>query len=365
MTKAKAKAPTKAKAPKKPAKKSTAKKAPAKRKKTTPKGRLAAAQAAIKKAFGAQSAIRLSDGYRGEVVASVPSGLDCIDHFITGCGGLPIGRIVELFSEEGMGKSALALGMVGAAQRGGYAAVMVETENGISEERALTYGVQLEDLLILQPDYLEQALKQIEMLLDAVDPSEGETLVVWDSLAATPTKAEIDTGIIDKAAQDARAILMSRAMRIFQQRIMSTKICLVIVNQTRHKRGVMFGDPMTTPGGSAVKFHASLRLQLMGGKATKDAMGNHISKDLTLFVKKNRFVPPFRKCRIRLDYVKGWDNDWSNLSLAKDWEIISSKSRDAEAAKAALEGCNWDPRNAKDYKASLKDADKETSGSSD
>ena len=132
MAKAKAvpkKKPTKAKAA---PKKATKKKAT---KKTTKKGRLSAVQGAIQKAFGKQAAIRLSDGYRGEVVHGIPTGLDVLDHFIAGCGGLAVGRIIELFSEEGMGKSALALGMIGAAQRAGYSAIMLETENGISDER--------------------------------------------------------------------------------------------------------------------------------------------------------------------------------------------------------------------------------------
>lgn len=314
------------------------------RKKVTKKKRLDAVQAAIQKKFGKHSAIRLSDGYRGEVVSSIPSGLDVLDNYVAGCGGLPVGRITEIFSEEGGGKSSLCLSMIAAAQRAGKAAILIETENGISDERARTFGVDIDDLLLLQPEYMEAALKHIEMAFDNLDPADGETLICWDSLAASPLKAELDDGIKEKAAQDTRSIILGRAMRIFSQKVQHSKVALVIVNQTRHKRGVMFGDPTTTPGGSAVKFHASLRLQIMGGKAVKDGT-DHVGKDIVLFSKKNRFVVPFRKARVRLNYHTGWDNDWTTLELAKELKLIPAKSRDAEAAKAALEAIKWDPRN--------------------
>ncbi len=333
---------------------------PTKRKPVSKKDRLSRVQAAIAKKFGSTSAIRLSDGYRGEAVESIPVGLDAVDHYVAGCGGLPVGRIVELYSEEGGGKSSLLLSWMGHAQKLGYECVLAETENGISSERAETFGVNLDDLLILQPEYMEQCLQQLEMVLDELAASEPDkpTLIGWDSLAATPTKAEIDSGIVDKAAQDARSIIMSRAMRVFSNKVKSARAVLVVVNQTRHKRGVMFGDSTTTPGGSALKFHSSLRLQILGGSKIKEG-DEHIGKDFTLMAKKNRFAAPYRKCRVRLMYDDGFDNDWTLLNLAKDWGLVTARSRDTETALKLMKRAKWNPRNAKDVLAALDAEDAE------
>ena len=307
---------------------------------------------AVRKEFGKSSAIRLSDGFRGEVVQSIPTGIEVFDNYVGNCGGLPVGRVVELFSEEGVGKSSLCLAMLAAAQRAGATTILSETENGFTEERATTFGVDPEQLGLFQPDYMEEALQQLELTLDTVKPKEGPYLIAWDSLAATPTKLEIDQGVMDKAAQDNRALLMSRSLRILTQKAARSCAVLLIVNQTRHKRGISFGDDTTTPGGNALKFHASIRLQLMGGKAVKKK-DEHVGKDLLVFGKKNRFATPFRKARLRLMYDEGFDNDWSTLTLAKDWKLVPPKSRDAEAARARLKEIEWDRGKARDLAADL------------
>ena len=307
---------------------------------------------AVRKEFGKSSALRLSEGFRGEIIQSIPTGIEVFDNYVGDCGGLPVGRIVELFSEEGVGKSSMCLSMIAAAQRAGATTILSETENGFSEERAETFGVDPELLGLFQPDYMEQALQQLELVLDTVKAKEGPYLIAWDSLAATPTKLEIDQGIMDKAAQDNRAIVMSRAMRILTQKAAQSHAVLLIVNQTRHKRGVLFGDPTTTPGGNALKFHASLRIQLMGGKAVKK-YDQHVGKDITVFAKKNRFATPFRKARVRLMYDEGFDNDWSTLNLAKDWKLVAKKSRDAEEARVRLKEVEWDRGKARDLATDL------------
>ena len=313
---------------------------------------------AVNKEFGEGSAVRLSDGFRGDVVDALPMGIDVVDKFICGCGGLPIGRMTELFSAEGGGKSSLTLAALGSAQRTGATTVLVETENGFTRNRAIQLGCNPDDLIIVQPNYLEQALSQLEYILDSLDPAMGPSLVAFDSLAAAPTKQEMEDGVKDKGYFDSRAKTVSQSMRILTQKVSTQRANLLIVNQTRQKIGVVFGDPTTTPGGTALKFHASLRLAILGGKALKDAAGNHTGKDLTIVAKKTRFSEPFRSCRLRLNYGTGFDNDWSTLNLAKDWKLIPPRSRNIADAIAALDAVQWDPNNLekiKDAKARLKE----------
>ncbi|KKN67991.1 hypothetical protein LCGC14_0455470 [marine sediment metagenome] len=279
----------------------------------------------------------------------------------TGCVCIRVARPDGLYVTDDFivtHNSSLCLAMLAAAQRAGATTILSETENGFTEERAVTFGVDPEQLGLFQPDYMEQALQQLELTLDTVKPKEGPYLIAWDSLAATPTKLEIDQGVMNKAAQDNRALLMSRSLRILTQKAARACAILLIVNQTRHKRGVVFGDDTTTPGGNALKFHASIRLQLMGGKAVKKR-DEHVGKDLLVFGKKNRFATPFRKARLRLMYDEGFDNDWSTLNLAKDWKLVAKKSRDAEAARTRLKEIGWDRGKARDLAADLGFADED------
>lgn len=336
------------------AKKAAAKKAPAKKKSTIPvratpsvkaqkKSSAMAVLKHLRNNFGAESAVMLSEGYRGEIGDTTPSGLDVVDNWVIGPGGFPCGRVSELYSEEGFGKSSFALMALGAAQRAGGTTILVETEHGFTQERALTFGCDPEDLVIVQPDYLEQALLQMESVLDAIDPGLGPSYMVWDSMAATPTEAEVKTG--DKPSFDTRAKTMSQGMRILTGKVNKNKCGFMVVNQIREKIGVSFGDPSTTPGGKALKFHASWRARLQGAKMVKDGPLN-VGKDMDVVVKKSRFTEPGRKCRIRMMFDTGFDNEWSNLALAKDWGLVKPRARDPEYALARLQAAKWDPRMA-------------------
>ena len=149
---------------------------------------------------------------------------------------------------------------------------------------------------------------------------------------------------------------MSKAMRILTKKVESSRATLLIVNQTRDKIGVMFGDNKTTPGGNALKFHASLRLVILGGKAVK-VNDQHVGKDITMMVRKTRLTEPHRKARLRFMYKTGWDNEWAILNLAKDMKLVAPRSRNVEEARAKLIEAKWDYHNAAAIRAAGKGDD--------
>jgi len=344
---AKAKTTTKKKpaTKKAPAKKEPAKKEPAKKK---PKKKLTSAQAVMahlkakeKKAKVKVSAISTLEAGFTDGIEPLRTGMEVIDHYICGIGGLPIGRIVEIFSDEGAGKSSAALQFLGQAQRDGATTTLVETERGFMKQRARVLGVDPENLILVRPTHLEHALATIEGVFDALDPSLGPALVVFDSLAATPTKAEVEEGVSEKMRVGGCSKIMSQSMRILTAKVEASRATLLIVNQTRDSIGG-FGGGKITPGGTALKFHCSLRLGIWGGKAVKDKAGNHIGKDVTIAVAKTRLTEPNRKARLRFMYKTGWDNDWSVLNLAKDMKLVAPRSQSVDEARAKLNEANWD-----------------------
>ena len=310
----------------------------------------------LKKKHGAGKATTLEEGFDNNLEA-LPTEQDVIDFYLCGIGGLPVGRLVELYSDEGAGKSSAALTMLGAAQRQGATTVLIETERGFTKERARVLGVDPEELILVQPLHLEEALATIESVFDSLDPKLGPALVVFDSLAATPTKAEVEEGISEKMRVGGSSKIMSHAMRVITQKVERSRACLVIVNQTRDKIGVMFGDNKTTPGGNALKFHASLRLSILGGKAVKVGE-RHVGKDITMMVRKTRLTEPHRKARLRFMYKTGFDNDWAILNLAKDMGLIGARSRSVEEAKDLLTKVGWDYEKAEEFLAKEKDSKK-------
>jgi recombination protein RecA len=171
---------------------------------------------------------------------------------------------------------------------------------------------------------------------------------MWDSIAATPTRAELKEGLIGGEAMGYRARTLSRALRSLTALAARKQTAILLVNQTRTKIGVMFGDPITTPGGDAVKFAASVRLRLYAGKAVKDA-ATHIGREITVKAAKNKLAPPFRKALVRFDFARGWDDDWSTLNYAKELGLVPERARGEKSlaeARAALDGCGWLPERA-------------------
>ena len=293
----------------------------------------------LNKKFGVGTSVLMRDEDKSSEIEVLPTGLEVLDHHILRFGGLPVGRILEVYSEEGSGKSTLGYTFLAAAQRAGGIAALMDSEVSFDPDRAALFGVNNEDLLFSQPDHYDDLVAIVEHTISLIGAEKdiGPSVIVWDSIAATQTKAEFEGGYLGDDRMMARAAAMSKALRVLPGRVRKARVVLVCINQTRDKPGVMFGDKKTTPGGNALKFHASVRIQLFSGKAGKDAIGEHISKDVTVMAVKNRFAPPFRKAKLRLNYSKGWDNEWSVINHAKDKKVIPAATK--ASVKAYREAC--------------------------
>jgi len=296
----------------------------------------------IRKRFGSGAAICPGrDIPRSQVRGVIPTGVDVVDRWVLGCGGLPLGRLVELYSEAGICKTSFGWTALGACQRAGGIAVYCDSEQSYDPARASTFGVDQDRLVLLQPLTLEEALEEMEATLAGLD-FPGPVLVVWDSLAEAPYKGDL-TGNYGKESADNRAKLIGRWCRVMSALAVQKQACILVINQARQKRGIAFGNSTTTPGGDALKFFASLRVQLFGGKAVKDKRGLHIGKAVTFFAAKTRFSQPFRKAKVRLDFEHGWDNLWSTINHAKDLELIPAASKyKPETYAEAVKALDWD-----------------------
>lgn len=297
---------------------------------------------AVKKKFGKESALVLGEGgSRSDVREVIPTGVEVIDRYVLGCGGFPVGRITELYSGEGAGKTSLLLAAIASAQRQGGLAVLAETEHALDTKRATTFGVNLDQVVLLQPNHIEGMMEQAEAVLLSLK-ADVPVLFGWDSIAATPPKSELEEGLVGDAVIGERARLLSRACRVLPGAAKGKRVAFVFINQTRDKIGGFGADHTTTPGGNAVKFLASIRLSLLGGAAVKDG-AIHVAKDITVMTVKNKLTPPFRKARVRLNYTTGFDNRWSTISHAKDEEVIAEDSKTTDNTYAeALKKLGWD-----------------------
>jgi recombination protein RecA len=291
---------------------------------------------------------RLSDEGVSEVREVLPTGVPAIDKYVLGIGGLPVGRIVELYSEEGGGKTSLLYAVLAQAIAEGGIALLADTEQSLSAERAAVFGVDPERVGVLGFDEtltMEEFGRAAEEALTAIPHGIGPNVLGWDSIAATPMQMEID-GNLDELKENAvamaRAKFLGRLCKKLGKLAAEKRTLLLFVNQLREKPGVMFGDNKYTPGGKAVKFHASVRLQLFGGKAVKIAGGFHTGKDILVMSSKNKMCPPWRKARVRLDYEEGWNPEWTTCELAKTFGLVGPKATLAEAT-AALDGIGWRP----------------------
>ena len=296
---------------------------------------------ALKSKHGKDAARKMSDGAGSAIKEVIPTGITPLDQWVIGCGGLPVGRVTELFSEEGGGKTSLMYQMLAQTQRVGGIPILVETEDALDPDRAETFGVNLENLILIEPNNMEEALEQINTAISSIPEGAGPIFLGWDSLAATPTKAEIEAGLVGGNAMADRARLMSRACRVLGNIVSRHRVAMLIVNQTRTKMGVMFGDNTTTPGGQGVKFLASLRLKISGGKAVKDDHSDHIAKDVLIHAVKNRMAPPWRKCRVRLNYHTGWDDEWTTVDFGKERKILKPRTRGKKAYNEVIEAMGW------------------------
>ena len=310
----------------------------------------------LDKAYGKGTIMRLGESQAANVEA-IPTGSLGLDVAV-GIGGFPKGRIIEIYGPESSGKTTLAIHAIAECQKRGGIAAIVDAEHAFDRFYAQSLGVDTDNLLISQPDNGEQALEIAENLIrsGAVD------ILVVDSVAALVPRAEIE-GEMGDSKMGLQARLMSQAMRKLTGTIGKTGCCCIFINQLREKIGVMFGNPETTTGGNALKFYASMRIDIRRtGAAIKDKEGNVVGNHVKVKVAKNKLAPPFRIAEFDIMYGEGISKVGEIVDLGVDQDIISKSgawygyddAKIAQGREAAKQFMQDNPEVADEIEAKIK-----------
>lgn len=276
---------------------------------------LSAALAQIEKQFGKGSIMRMGDSDIGEDIQAVSTGSLGLD-IALGIGGLPRGRVIEIYGPESSGKTTLTLSVIAQMQKSGGVAAFIDAEHALDPQYAAKLGVNVPDLLISQPDTGEQALEIVDMLVR----SGSVDIVVVDSVAALTPRAEIE-GEMGDSHMGLQARLMSQALRKLTGNIKRTNTMVIFINQIRMKIGVMFGNPETTTGGNALKFYASVRLDIRRTGAIKK--GDEITGSETrVKVIKNKVAPPFKQAEFDILYGEGISREGEIIELGANLKLV-------------------------------------------
>ena len=315
----------------------------------------------IEKDYGKGTIMKLGDQPQWDVQV-IPSGSVALDHAL-GIGGYPRGRIIEIYGPESSGKTTLAIHAIAQAQKLGGIAAIIDAEHAFDRTYAKALGVNLETLLISQPDNGEQALEIADNLIrsGAID------IIVIDSVAALTPKAEIEGEMGDnKVGLQAR--LMSQALRKLTANIAKTNTCCIFINQLREKIGIMFGNPETTTGGNALKFYASVRLDIRRTTQIKDgeeALGNHVK----VKVVKNKMAPPFKKAEFDIVFGEGISHSGEIVDLGVEFCVINKSGswysyngeKLAQGREAVKQLLNDNPELCDEIEAKIREALSKTS----
>jgi recombination protein RecA len=301
---------------------------------------LESAISSITKAYGDGSIMRLGDNFQLKIDV-IPTGALALD-LALGVGGLPRGRVVEIYGPESSGKTTLMLHAIASAQKAGGLAAFIDAEHALDPQYAKKLGVNLDELLVSQPDSGEEALSICETLAR----SNALDIIVVDSVAALVPKSELE-GEMGMATMGMQARLMSQALRKLTAILSKAKTTCVFTNQLREKVGIMFGNPETTPGGKALKFYASVRLDIRRKDTIKDPSGAAVGSNVKVKVVKNKVAPPFTEAEFEIIFNHGINKEGSIIDVATTAGVVEKKGawlqfngeligQGKEAARASL-----------------------------